>query len=114
MALNPSTPLEVLEYILEDLSMVLIMTVNPGFGGQQFIPNTLGKIKKLREMINSTGKEIDIQVDGGVTQNNVLEIMQAGANIFVAGTSVFKGEILKNVLAFKEVFADGTWRTEAR
>jgi ribulose-phosphate 3-epimerase len=114
VALNPSTPLHLLEYILEDLSMVLIMSVNPGFGGQQFIPNTMGKIKQLRKMINATGKEIDIQVDGGVTQSNVLEIMQAGANVFVAGTSVFKGEIQMNVLAFKEVFADGTWRTEGR
>jgi ribulose-phosphate 3-epimerase len=114
VALNPSTPLHVLEYILEELSMVLIMSVNPGFGGQQFITNTMEKIKKLRKMIDATGKEIDIQVDGGVTQSNVIEIMQAGANVFVAGTSVFKGEIQKNVLAFKEVFADVSWGIDGR
>lgn len=112
VALNPATPLHVLEFILEELSMVLIMSVNPGFGGQQFIPNTLDKIKQLREMIQRKGLDIDIQVDGGVTQNNVKEIIVAGANVMVAGTSVFKGDIHNNVLAFKEVFADVIGGTE--
>lgn len=114
VALNPATPLDVLSYVLEELSMVLIMSVNPGFGGQQFIPNTLEKLTQLREMIKSKGLEIDVQVDGGVTRDNVAEIMKAGANVLVAGTSVFKGDIQGNILAFKEVFADAAWRNEDR
>lgn len=114
VALNPSTPLDILEYILEELSMVLIMSVNPGFGGQQFIPNTLGKLNQLREIITRKGLQIDIEVDGGVTRDNVTEIMKAGANVLVAGTSVFKGDILSNIKAFKEVFADAAWRDEDR
>jgi ribulose-phosphate 3-epimerase len=114
VALNPSTSLSVLEYILEELSMVLIMSVNPGFGGQQFIPNTLEKIKQLRDRIKRTGLDIEIQVDGGVTQGNVAEIIKAGANVIVAGTSVFKGDIVSNILAFKEVFANVAWGNEDR
>jgi ribulose-phosphate 3-epimerase len=114
VALNPSTPLPVLENILEELSMLLIMSVNPGFGGQQFIPNTLGKIKQLRDRIMRTGLEIEIQVDGGVTQGNVAEIIMAGADVIVAGTSVFKGDILSNILAFKEVFANVAGGNEDR
>lgn len=114
VALNPATPLDVLSYVLEELSMVLIMSVNPGFGGQQFIPNTLVKLTQLREMIHCKGLDIDIQVDGGVTRDNVAEIMKAGANVLVAGTSVFKGDIQGNILAFKEVFADAAWRNEDR
>ena len=105
VALNPATPLHVLEYILPEVSMVLIMSVNPGFGGQKFIPSTLEKLKQLKEMVTRAGLSIDIEVDGGVTQENVAEIIKAGANVIVAGTSIFKGDIEKNVIAFKEVFA---------
>lgn len=104
VALNPATPLSALEYILEELDMVLLMSVNPGFGGQKFIPNTLTKIEQLRKMINDKGLTIDIEVDGGVGLNNVEDVMKAGANIFVAGTAVYKGDVAENVRKFKEAF----------
>lgn len=90
ISLNPSTPVSVLEDILPELDLVLIMSVNPGFGGQSFISFSLDKIQKLRQMIEKTGKEIDLQVDGGVTKDNVSSIISAGANILVAGSAVFK------------------------
>lgn len=104
VALNPATPLSALEYILEELDMVLLMSVNPGFGGQKFIPNTLTKIEQLRKMINDKGLTIDIEVDGGVGLNNVGDVMKAGANVFVAGTAVYKGDVAENVRKFKEAF----------
>ena len=104
VALNPSTPLSVLEYVLPELDMVLIMSVNPGFGGQKFIPSTMQKLRDLKEMIKSRGLTIDIEVDGGVTMDNVSEIMEAGANVLVAGTSVFRGDIEQNVKGFLSVF----------
>ena len=104
VALNPATPLSVLEHILPELDMVLIMSVNPGFGGQQFIPYTLWKIKTLRGMIDERGLSTDIQVDGGVKLSNVEEVLEAGANVIVAGTAVFGGDALQNVVEFKEVF----------
>lgn len=106
VALNPATPLSVLDYILPELDMVLLMSVNPGFGGQKYIPYVTQKIRDLRAMIQKTGKEIDIEVDGGVTLNNVQEIMDAGANIIVAGTAVFKGDIKENVTAFLEIMGE--------
>ncbi len=103
VCLNQARPLSVLDYILEDLDMVLIMSVNPGFGGQSFIPSSIRKIKELRKMADERGlKELDIEVDGGVTLNNVEEIRDAGANIFVAGSAVFKGDAAANVKAFLE------------
>ncbi|MHB8068177.1 MAG: ribulose-phosphate 3-epimerase [Desulfobaccales bacterium] len=88
-ALNPATPLEAIEYVLDDLDMVLIMSVNPGFGGQSFIPAMLPKIRLLREMINSQGLSIKIEVDGGVNENTVGPVAQAGADVMVAGTAIF-------------------------
>ena len=85
VALNPATPVHSLECILGQLDMVLIMTVNPGFGGQKFIPYTLDKVRELKNMLNEQGLKTDIQVDGGVNAGNVREIIEAGANIFVAG-----------------------------
>lgn len=105
VALNPATPLNVLEYVLEELDMVLLMSVNPGFGGQKFIPNTLNKIEDLRRMVLEKGLSTEIEVDGGIALSNVEDVMKAGANIFVAGTAVYKGDIVKNVERFKEVFA---------
>ena len=89
VSLNPATPLETIEYVLGDLDMVLIMSVNPGFGGQKFIPGVLPKIKKLREMIVSRGLNIDIEVDGGVNSKTIGDVSSAGANIFVAGSAIF-------------------------
>jgi ribulose-phosphate 3-epimerase len=89
VSLNPATPLESLEYVLGDLDMVLIMSVNPGFGGQTFIPAALGKIRRLREMISNRGLKTEIEVDGGVKPENAAEIAGAGADILVAGSAVF-------------------------
>lgn len=105
VALNPATPVSVLEYVLEQLDMVLIMTVNPGFGGQKFIENNIRKIKEIRKMAQEQGMtSLDIEVDGGVTPDNVGTLIEAGANIFVAGSAVFKGDIEKNIADFKGVF----------
>lgn len=114
VALNPATPLNILEYILPEVSMILLMSVNPGFGGQKFIPSTLDKLRQLKKMIEDAKLSIDIEVDGGVTLENVAEIMEAGANVIVAGTAVFKGDIHANVKAFKEVFAHATGGNEDR
>lgn len=102
VALNPSTPLNAIEYILEDVDMVLIMTVNPGFGGQAFIPGMEKKIKKLRKIIDDRGLDIKIQVDGGVKLDNAKEIIDYGVDILVAGSAIFNGEdIIENTKAFK-------------
>lgn len=92
VALNPATPLDVLEYVLEDLDMVLLMTVNPGFGGQKFIEATIKKIERLKEIIDKRGLSIDIQVDGGVKPDNIHLVAQAGANVIVAGSAIFNSE----------------------
>jgi ribulose-phosphate 3-epimerase len=88
-ALNPATPLEEIEYVLEDLDMVLIMSVNPGFGGQSFIPAMISKIRRLREMINAAGLAVKIEVDGGLNAATVSAVAQAGCDVFVAGTAIF-------------------------
>ncbi|MBL0356946.1 MAG: ribulose-phosphate 3-epimerase [Chitinophagaceae bacterium] len=90
VALNPHTPVELLKDILADIDMVLIMSVNPGFGGQSFIPQTLNKIKALRSMINEQGLNVKIEIDGGVTLENAQLIIDAGADVLVAGNTVFK------------------------
>ncbi len=104
VSLNPATPLSELEYILDDLDMVLIMTVNPGFGGQALIPGMLKKIEELKNMTRALEHEFDIEVDGGITLENVQDVIEAGANVIVSGTSVFCGDIAKNVEQFKEHF----------
>ena len=105
VALNPATSLHVLDYVLDQLDMVLIMSVNPGFGGQSFIPYSLTKIRQLREMIDQRNLKTDIQVDGGIKLTNAEEVLDAGANMLVAGTAVFGGDAAANVKAFKEIFA---------
>lgn len=105
VALNPSTSLHVLDYVLDSLDMVLIMSVNPGFGGQSFIPYSLQKIRDVKRMIDERGLNIDIQVDGGVKLTNAKEIIDAGANVLVAGSAVFGEHTAENVKAFKEIFA---------
>ena len=89
VVLNPATPLEAIEWVLADVSQVLIMSVNPGFGGQQFIPSALDKIRQLRRMISQRGLTVDIEVDGGVKIDNVAEVCAAGANVIVSGSGVF-------------------------
>lgn len=89
VALNPATPVEVLTDILAELDMVLIMSVNPGFGGQSFIEGSLAKIKRLKAMIDEAGLSVDIEVDGGVSEKNAALVGAAGANVLVAGTGVF-------------------------
>lgn len=103
VALNPATDLRCLKYILPKLDMVLLMTVNPGYGGQTYIPYATQKIRDLRQMINERGLKIDIEVDGGVNLVNVREILDAGANIIVAGSAVFQGNITANVEEFLKV-----------
>ncbi|SDY92476.1 ribulose-phosphate 3-epimerase [Tindallia californiensis] len=89
VALNPSTPEHMLEYVLDQLDMVLVMSVNPGFGGQEFINGSLRKITNLKAMIEQKSLNVKIQVDGGINQNNINKISQAGADIFVAGSAIF-------------------------
>lgn len=103
VVLNPATPLTELEYILEDVDMVLLMTVNPGFGGQKYIESCTRKIKELRQMITERGLDIDIEVDGGVKLDNVQKVLDAGANVVVAGSAVFGGDIEQNVKDFLKV-----------
>ena len=103
MSLNPSTSLSALDYVLSDLDMVLIMTVNPGFGGQKFIPQSLSKIADLKWLVDDQGLDVDIEVDGGVTVQNISAIAKAGANVFVAGNTVFSSrDYKKTIRALKE------------
>lgn len=89
LVLNPATPVEVLEWVLEDLDLVLLMSVNPGFGGQSFIPSALDKLRRVRQMIDRSGKAIRLEIDGGVKADNIGEIAAAGADTFVAGSAIF-------------------------
>jgi ribulose-phosphate 3-epimerase len=89
VSLNPATPLEHIDYVLEDVDMVLLMSVNPGFGGQAFIPQVLRKIEKLRAEIDRRGLSVDIEVDGGIKTDNVDTVARAGANVFVSGSGIF-------------------------
>jgi ribulose-phosphate 3-epimerase len=89
LVLNPATPVDVLDYVLENLDYVLLMSVNPGFGGQSFIPSTLDKLHRVRERIDSSGRAIRLEVDGGVKPDNIGEIAKAGADTFVAGSAIF-------------------------
>ena len=102
VALNPSTPLNVLDYVLPEVDMVLIMTVNPGYGGQKMIPYTLDKVRELRGIIQRRGLSTDIEVDGGVKIDNVDQFLNAGANVIVSGSGIFKGDLAGNVEAFLE------------
>ncbi len=98
VALNPATPIETIKHVLEDVDMVLIMTVNPGFGGQSFIEGMIPKIKELKNLIDSKGLNVDIQVDGGIKPDNVLDVVKAGANIIVAGSAIFNSEDIQETI----------------
>lgn len=106
VVLNPATSLSTLDYILEDIDMVLLMSVNPGFGGQKYIPTMTEKIKALKKMIDERDLEIDIEIDGGVTPDNVKEILKAGANVIVAGSAVFGKNITEQVEKFHKAFEE--------
>ena len=98
VSLNPSTPLSLVEYVLQDLDLVLLMTVNPGFGGQKFIKTMLPKIADMRRMLEGKGLEVELMVDGGVTLDNIAEISRAGADSFVAGSAVFGSKDYKKTV----------------
>lgn len=89
VALNPATPVSLLEDVLSDLNLALIMTVNPGFGGQQFIQNMLGKIRRLRDLLDGQSSTIELETDGGIAANTAAQVIEAGANVLVAGTAIF-------------------------
>ena len=103
IVINPSTPVSFLEEILPFLDFVLVMSVNPGFGGQKFIPASLRKIEKLRKMREELKGSFLIEVDGGIKVDNVESVLKAGADVIVAGSAVFKGDVSANVKAFKEI-----------
>ncbi len=103
VALNPATSISAIRHVLGKVNMVLVMTVNPGFGGQQLIPYTVDKVRELKQYVNRMDLKVDIEVDGGITLENVREVMSAGANVIVAGSAVFRGDICENVKRFLEV-----------
>ena len=107
IALNPATPLSAVEWVLPQTDMLLVMSVNPGFGGQSFIPYSLEKLRRARKMIGDTGKPIDLEVDGGVKLSNAAEILRAGANVLVAGSAVFGGDARANTAAFLKLMGEG-------
>ncbi len=100
VAINPATPVGVLECILSEVDMVLVMTVNPGFGGQKLLPYTIDKIRQVKRMLQERGLKADIEADGGITLENVGQVMDGGANIIVAGSAVFRGNIEENITQF--------------
>lgn len=103
LAVNPETDVKELVPYLEDVEMILIMSVHPGFGGQKFIPESLDKIREVRAMLNEKNLETDIQVDGGIYVENVREVLDAGANVIVAGSAVFRGDAGENTAKFMEI-----------
>ncbi|MBQ1793921.1 MAG: ribulose-phosphate 3-epimerase [Peptostreptococcaceae bacterium] len=103
VALNPATPIETIKHILKDVDMVLIMTVNPGFGGQSFIDSMIDKIRELKAIVVEQNLNIDIQVDGGIKPSNVADVVKAGANVIVAGSAIFNSsDIKETVIEFRE------------
>lgn len=103
LSICPETPAEAVKPYLENVDMILVMSVHPGFGGQKFIPESLDKIRMVREMIREKDLSVDIQVDGGIYLSNVREVLDAGANVIVAGSAVFKGNAAQNTKEFMEI-----------
>lgn len=99
LALNPATPLDCLEYVMDKLSVILVMSVNPGFGGQSFIPSSLKKIKQVHELIHQSRYPIHLEVDGGVKTNNISNIAQAGADTFCLGSAIFESQDYQNTIS---------------
>ncbi|MDO4312980.1 MAG: ribulose-phosphate 3-epimerase [Eubacteriales bacterium] len=106
LSICPDTPVEAVREYLEIVDMILVMSVYPGAGGQKFMPEALGRIREIRRMIEESGRDIDIQVDGGIKLDNVREVLEAGANIFVAGSAVFGGDIAENTRRYMEIFRE--------
>lgn len=106
ISIKPGTPVESLVPYLEQAGMFLIMSVEPGFGGQAFIPESLERIRSLRNMLKERGLEKDIEVDGGIYHSNVAEVLKAGANVIVSGSGVYKGDIRANTTGFMEILKD--------
>ena len=106
ITIKPATPVEALVPFLDQAELFLIMSVEPGLGGQAFIPSSLDKIRRLRELLEERGLGADLEVDGGVYHSNVREVLDAGANVIVSGSSVFRGNIPENVSGFMEIFKD--------
>ncbi len=98
VVLNPATPLSCLDYIMDKVDMILLMSVNPGFGGQSFIPHTLDKLRAVRKLIDESGRDIRLEIDGGVKVDNIREIAEAGADMFVAGSAIFNQPDYKEVI----------------
>ncbi|OED41756.1 ribulose-phosphate 3-epimerase [Endozoicomonas sp. (ex Bugula neritina AB1)] len=99
LVLNPATSPDIIEYVIDKLDIVLLMSVNPGFGGQKFIPSTLKKLRKVRKLIDDSGLDIRLEVDGGVTPHNIRQIAEAGADAFVAGSAIFGADNYKDVVS---------------
>ena len=106
ITIKPRTPVEVLTPYLEQAELFLIMSVEPGLGGQAFIPESLGKIRRLKELLQERGREADLEVDGGIYLHNVREVLDAGANVIVSGSSVFRGDISENISQYMEIFKE--------
>ncbi len=106
VALNPATPVSMLDCVLDQVDMILIMSVNPGYGSQKFIPYTLNKIRQLRRVLDERNLKVDIEVDGGVTLSNMREFLDAGANVLVSGSAVFKGDASANAHKFMEIMRE--------
>ena len=104
MSIKPRTPVEVVRKYLSKLDMLLVMTVEPGFGGQKYIPESTERVRQIRKMADELGVDLDIQVDGGITKDNVKIVLEAGANVIVAGSAIFGGNITENVKGYLEQF----------
>lgn len=106
ITIKPNTPVDVLVPFLDQAELFLIMSVEPGLGGQAFIPSSLDKIRRLRELLEERGLKADLEVDGGIYHSNVREVLDAGADVIVSGSSVFRGNIAENVSCFMEIFKE--------
>ncbi len=106
LVFNPATPLDILEYVMDKVDLILLMSVNPGFGGQSFIPSALGKLRQARKMIDDSGRDIRLEIDGGVKVNNIREIAEAGADMFVAGSAIFGAAKDSDANTYDSVIAD--------
>lgn len=107
LSIKPSTPVEDLKPYLDEVDMILIMSVEPGFGGQKFMEDSLDRIREVRRMIKTSGRDIDLEVDGGIKIDNLKTVIDAGINVVVSGSAVFKGDVEKNARAFMEIMKAG-------